>query len=178
MVVTVLFAGQLQSKPSEVTVDNLKQHSIRMAVKQTLIEADLSYDDNVVNLLLGTMAVESDFGRYVKQIGGGPALGVFQCEPATRRDIDEHYLKYKPELRQQLKDYIEVDDIEFMLSFDIQVVYAYLHYERYGAFDEINCDIMSYALVWKRYYNTRLGKGTIQGFIGKYWEYVDDGRIN
>ena len=34
-------------------------------------------------LLLCTMAIESDMGQYLKQIGGGPAEGIYQMEPAT-----------------------------------------------------------------------------------------------
>jgi len=38
-------------------------------------------------LLLCTGAVESDLGRFNKQIGGGPALGPMQVEPDTGADI-------------------------------------------------------------------------------------------
>jgi len=35
------------------------------------------------NLLLGTAAVESRMGTYLRQVGGGPALGIWQVEPVT-----------------------------------------------------------------------------------------------
>ena len=38
-------------------------------------------------LLLGTAAQESAMGRYIRQLRGGPALGIFQMEPATHDDI-------------------------------------------------------------------------------------------
>ena len=38
-------------------------------------------------LLLCTMAIESDMGQYLKQIGGGPAMCVYQMEPDTEQDI-------------------------------------------------------------------------------------------
>ena len=38
-------------------------------------------------LLLCTAAIESDMGQYLKQIGGGPAEGIYQMEPATEDDI-------------------------------------------------------------------------------------------
>ena len=38
-------------------------------------------------LLLCTMAIESDMGQFLKQIGGGPAEGPYQMEPATEDDI-------------------------------------------------------------------------------------------
>ena len=37
-------------------------------------------------LLMGTAAQESQF-RYLRQIGGGPALGLWQMEPATFADL-------------------------------------------------------------------------------------------
>lgn len=37
-------------------------------------------------LLLCTAAIESDCGHFIKQVGG-PALGIWQMEPATHTDI-------------------------------------------------------------------------------------------
>jgi hypothetical protein len=42
-------------------------------------------------LMMGTAAIESDFTHFV-QIGGGPARGMFQMEPATFEDIVNRYL--------------------------------------------------------------------------------------
>ena len=45
-----------------------------------------------VNLLLGTVFQESVIGNvtYLKQRGGGPALGIYQNEPAKEEDIWEN----------------------------------------------------------------------------------------
>jgi len=40
-------------------------------------------------LLLATAAIESDCGYYIKQVNG-PALGIWQMEPATHDDIWEN----------------------------------------------------------------------------------------
>ena len=40
------------------------------------------YSLNAEKLLMGTAAIESGF-RFFRQTGGGPALGMFQMEPAT-----------------------------------------------------------------------------------------------
>ncbi|WP_040509081.1 hypothetical protein [Gluconobacter morbifer] len=45
------------------------------------------------NLLTGTALAESR-GRYVQQLGGGPALGLWQMEPATHDDCWENFLRY------------------------------------------------------------------------------------
>ncbi|GBR00924.1 hypothetical protein [Gluconobacter cerinus] len=46
-----------------------------------------------VNLLTGTALAESR-GAYVKQIGGGPALGLWQMEPATHDDCWANFLRF------------------------------------------------------------------------------------
>lgn len=44
------------------------------------------YSKESAFLLLCTAAIESNCGQYIKQING-PALGIFQMEPATHDDI-------------------------------------------------------------------------------------------
>ena len=60
--------------------------------------------------LLGTARVESDL-RHRRQIGG-PALGLFQMEPATHNDIWESYLKYRAQLAERVQKLLtsEKDD--------------------------------------------------------------------
>jgi len=48
-------------------------------------------------LLLGTALQESGLKSRV-QIGGGPALGLFQMEPATHDDCWKNFLAYRPGL--------------------------------------------------------------------------------
>ena len=52
-------------------------------------------------LLLATAAQESRCGHYIKQVKG-PALGIFQMEPATHRDIYENFLQYKPSIERRM----------------------------------------------------------------------------
>ena len=66
-------------------------------IEDTLLAIGL-YSVNAVNLLLETMAQESAFGKYRRQIGGGPAMGIMQIEPATHADSWETFLKYRKEL--------------------------------------------------------------------------------
>ena len=47
-----------------------------------------NYQSDSADLLsLCTAAIESDCGYYIKQNDGGPALGIWQMEPATHEDI-------------------------------------------------------------------------------------------
>ena len=43
-------------------------------------------------LVLGTAITESRL-RFIRQLGSGPALGIYQMEPATFRDINANYLR-------------------------------------------------------------------------------------
>ncbi len=47
------------------------------------------YSKESAFLLLCTAAIESNCGEYIKQING-PALGIWQMEPATHNDIWDH----------------------------------------------------------------------------------------
>ena len=41
-----------------------------------------------IQCLSAFVAHESDGGKYLHQVGGGPALGPYQMEPATKRLVD------------------------------------------------------------------------------------------
>ncbi|NLZ40370.1 MAG: hypothetical protein GX886_03780 [Comamonadaceae bacterium] len=58
------------------------------------------------NLLLGTAAVESRMGTYLRQVGGGPALGIWQVEPATHLDCWDNWLDYRPEIARLVLDLV------------------------------------------------------------------------
>lgn len=46
-----------------------------------------------INLLTGTALAESR-AAYVRQVGGGPALGLWQMEPATHDDCWKNFLNF------------------------------------------------------------------------------------
>ena len=62
-------------------------------IRPTLQKINL-WSEAAENLLLGTAAQESLLGTYLKQNGNGPALGIYQMEPNTHKDIWIHYLNY------------------------------------------------------------------------------------
>ena len=45
------------------------------------------YSREAVDLLMVTAAQESHCGEYIQQIGGGPAMGIFQMESDTLADL-------------------------------------------------------------------------------------------
>ena len=61
--------------------------------------------DSAVNLILGTMAQESAFGKYLWQLNDErTAKGFIQMEEATEQDIWDNYLRYRPEIVKKIKE--------------------------------------------------------------------------
>lgn len=114
-------------------------------------------------LVLGTGITESRL-RYLKQIGGGPALGIYQMEPATYRDIFENYLRFRPEFEviQSLRDGRDStgeEELIYNLAFATAMCRA--HYRRMPAALPKEGDSLALASYWKEHYNTKYGSGTI-----------------
>lgn len=144
---------------------------LRQEIIQPVLEHLDIYSLARENVLFGTGAHESKMGRYLQQIGGGPALGLYQMEPATYRSIWLDYLIYKPNLTQKI------------LAIDSNNVLNLLKNPRYatamaaikylwapGRMPEAE-DIEGLAKYWKKYYNTELGKGTVDQWITDYNYY-------
>lgn len=70
-------------------------------VRETIIRPALASvglaGDAAVNLVTGIGLVESRY-RYLRQIGGGPALGYWQMEPFTHDDCWKNFLAFRPML--------------------------------------------------------------------------------
>lgn len=60
------------------------------------------WSDAREQIVLGTGAVESGY-KYVAQIGGGPALGWWQCEKRTHRDMWENWILSRGDLKDRLR---------------------------------------------------------------------------
>ena len=66
-------------------------------IVEPVLHAMGMYSESAVNLLLMTVAHESRMGHYIAQVGG-PALGVYQIEPTTARDVVMRYLSTRKDL--------------------------------------------------------------------------------
>ena len=126
------------------------------------------------DLLMGTAAQESRLGTYLRQNGKGPALGVFQMEPATERDLWDNYLVYNPVLVAKLTAACGVRGPGPHLRWNLayQIAMARLHYRRVKEPLPATGDVLALAGYWKRYYNTTLGKGTVEEFEMNYRRLV------
>ncbi len=133
------------------------------------------HSEEAVSLMLGTCAVESDFGAFRKQLGDGPALGIYQMEEVTYRDcwryigLHEELLKKVralcPGAFNQTFSLIEKDDV-------LATVMARI---KYWMVPEAipSGDVFFLAAYWKVNYNSMLGGGTVKDFMAKYKEYVE-----
>ena len=144
----------------------------------------MGLDSNVaVNLLMGTAAVESALGKYWYQVvrgkpgKKGTARGAFQMEPGTETDIWKNYITFKRKLKADMAEmgYFGPDSDRLQYDLRYQIVMARIHYLREAveeALPEEAEDIHALARYWKAHYNTRLGYGTVEGFIAKWNRYV------
>lgn len=122
------------------------------------------------NLVMGTAAQESRL-QYVRQLNG-PALGLFQMEPATHDDIWQHWLKFKPDIVQEIFAALDTNlapSAERMVwDTRYAAIMCRLHYRRRPEplpdFD----DAWALAGYWKKFYNTEAGKGTEHEFVRNY----------
>lgn len=122
------------------------------------------HSDAAVNLLLGTAAVESAFGTYLRQIRG-PAVGAFQVEPATFDWLVSRYRDRFPVLAWRT-----CDDVEWDLS--LAILMCRLRYLVVPVPLPEADDIEGMGWYWKRHYNTFAGKGTVAQFTRSYEEHV------
>jgi hypothetical protein len=126
-------------------------------------------------LLLGTALVESA-GSHLHQVKG-PALGLWQMEPATHDDIVDNYLKYRSKLRQLIRrmrvNRWDAGGDEMTYNLRYAAAMARLHYRRVPKRLPVYYDYSTQGRYWKEYYNTNQGKGD----PSKYVKWADRGEI-
>ncbi len=149
----------------------------------TLKEIGL-YSESAVNLLLGTAAQESHMGYYLKQLGKGPALSIYQIEPATHADMWVWLMTRKEKLAIEVLLYSGLyvehlftgcfgdykkyaKDLEPALLYNLRyaTAMARVFYFRFPQPLPEADDWKGHAAYWKKYYNTHLGRGTEDEFL-------------
>ena len=142
------------------------QKTIKKIIEKTLKKVDGLYSKEGVDLIYETGNTESRY-MALEQGGGGPALGFFQCEPATMDDVWKNYVSYRAPLKVQLWElgYKEDDRMTFLSNIAVQAALCRLHYRRDSAPIPSWDDLEAQAEYWKRVYNTVIGKGTVTHFM-------------
>jgi len=143
-------------------------------VQPTLRFLDLGNDDSAEELLLGTASQESHMGTYLKQLGGGPALGIFQMEPATFQDLWDNVINHREELREKVCDFEKYNFASNSMVYNLKFACAMarVQYWRWPEKLPEPDDIEGLAKYWKKYYNSIEGKGTVAEFILNYKKFV------
>ncbi len=146
----------------EVTTDTLKQLGL--------------YSERATMAIAMIVAHESDKGKYLKQIGGGPALGVIQMEPETHYNVWKHCDNIK-----HYADILGIDHCQLSLSSTQQKINSAspLIYDlRYNVFmarmmlimdpNPLPYDAYSMSRYLKRCWNTHLGAATSDDYYNAW----------
>lgn len=150
----------------------MKTEEWRKLIINTLKSIGL-YSQNAVELIMGTFAQESNF-KYVRQIGGGPALGYGQMEPATFNDIVINFLRHKPGLTGKILKACGIVSLEpemLIKNKALMICMTRVHYLRKSEPLPSYKDVWAMGEYWKQYYNTPAGKGTVKEFVENYTRY-------
>jgi len=143
-------------------------------VRPTLKKIGL-WSEAAENLLLGTAAQESQMGRYLRQIGGGPGLGIFQVESSTHDDIWDNYLIYRGPLLSAVTKLTVLQmprTQQLVWNLYYATAIARIHYLRVPEPLPAPDDVSELGCYWKNHYNTKLGKGTVEEFVKSYTAMV------
>lgn len=151
------------------------------------------YSKAAERLLIGTAIQESRL-RHLRQLGSGPALGLYQIEPATHQDVWENWVRHRDEVAAFLqltvpwhKGAVQIrpEDAErevgrggvvfgwprdhWLVS---NLVYAtaiarLVYYRQPYALPDAH-DLPALGAYWKRHYNTIQGAGTSEEFVRNF----------
>lgn len=152
------------------------RHLLREVIEPVLHHINL-YSDSASRLILGTELVESR-GTYLLQHPRGPALGIYQIEPATFKWLWWDWLPTKrPGLRDRISEFIGAWRLDKDPSRELV---ANLYFAtaicrvRYLAVPQPlpeADDIIGLAAYWKVHYNTMAGKGKAADWVAAYRRY-------
>lgn len=157
-------------------MNGILAHELQLYVIRPTLKAIGLWSESAENLLLGTAAQESQLGRYLTQVRG-PALGIYQIEPATHLDVWNSFLKYNAKLASKVEQLLspansKKKDEALITNLAYSTAIARIIYFRISKSLPAANDVKGLAEYWKKYYNTPLGKGKIEEFIENYEEQV------
>jgi len=128
-----------------------------------------------VELLMGTAAQESDLGYYLVQTKG-PALGIYQIEPATHDSIWKYYINRKG--KEKLREIIygicgcteQPDRYALITNLAYATAVARLKYWPIAA--AIPEDMWGQAEYWDKWFNANPLIGTTLEYVESYKQFV------
>ena len=147
-----------------------------LVIRPALTKINL-WSRSAEELVLGTAIVEGGL-TYLKQHGEGPALGLWQVEPATHDDLYTNYVHYRPDLGMALAELRAAgasmdDNLAANLLYGAAVC-RLICYRRPEPLPEAG-DIEGQAAFWKQHYNTPFGAGTVSKYVYKVQKALKEG---
>ena len=111
-----------------------------------------------LNMVTGTALAESEAQR-LKQVGGGPALGLWQVEPATEEDAWKNFLEYNSTMANQVRSLLAPGATTPQLIYNLMygAVMCRLKYWRSPLELPAYNDAAGMANIHKQVYNTASG---------------------
>lgn len=136
------------------------------------------YSKTAIKLLMGTAAQESDLGYWVKQITG-PAVSIYQIEPATHYDVTSRYLKDKPKLQQLVVGMVSQDrrlgdDEELITNLRYATAICRIRYWMEPDALPDPQDLVAIAKYWDTHYNANPYYGTVEEFMESWTKFLSD----
>ena len=125
--------------------------------------------------MLGTAITESGL-RALKQAGGGPALGVYQIEPATHADVWRNYLAYRPARAARVLTLAggalgRPGQLVWNMGYATAIA-RLVYYRRPEPLPAAD-NLAALAAYWKAHFNTVDGKGSALKFVTRVAPYID-----
>lgn len=164
----------------------LNEKQLRFDITMPTLRDIGLFGSEAVELIIATIAQESHGGTYLEQLVAGGACGIIQMERPTYRDIWDNYLKKLDDTKQIWKyGQALIEKImvscnfrnepkfeELIYNLRLNIIMCRLHYLRYpDALPNPN-NIDDIWLLYKRRYNTPLGKATKTEFISNYRTFL------
>lgn len=143
-----------------------------LILRPVLREMD-SWSESAENLLVMTMAHESNGGEYLEQTNHGPAWGIYQMEKGTFNDLWERYLSEKPDLVKKIMDVCNLKTQpkaeEMAEDLALATAMARVYYLRIR--EPIPEDLDAMSVYAKKYWNTEQGKATAIEYLSAYLRF-------
>lgn len=136
------------------------------------LDPEIPYSVGAVELVMGTAAQESGL-RHLDQLtpGPGPAYGLWQMERRTHDDHWTHCISHIPALHAKMQMILapwpsQIEQLRSNLAYGAAM--CRVHYRRSPEAIPAPGDIEGQARVYKRWYNTPAGKGTVEQYVRSY----------
>lgn len=151
---------------SGINVHDFRAYILRPALDLAQSLAGVPHTPYIEDLLVATCAIETQMGVYLHQTGAGPALSIYQIEPASLEDLLKNFAsakRYAPLLTAVRVPAAESTD-EIMWNLRFATVCARLFYYRVK---EPLPKETTFDTLWhyyKTHWNTELGAATTASF--------------